>query len=98
MVATGAPTWNHELNPRLPDRTFDYRMSFGTLFPLDSIWFGHTSPSAVWRHDYNTVRPHSALDGGPPTLARCAVALSEGSAQGAHAHQSTLRCTDQGLS
>lgn len=38
---------------------------------------------AWWRHDYNHVRPHSALGNVPPAQARRALELDEGSAPGA---------------
>ena len=38
---------------------------------------------ALWRYDYNNVRPHSALGNDTPTNARRTLELSEGSAPGA---------------
>ena len=44
---------------------------------------------AVWRYDYNTVRPHSALGNQPPAEARRSLEQSEGSAPGALAQIET---------
>ena len=38
---------------------------------------------ALWRYDYNTVRPHSSLDNQPPLQARRTLEQFEGSAPGA---------------
>ena len=38
---------------------------------------------AVWRHDYNSIRPHSALNGDKPADARRALERVEGCAPGA---------------
>lgn len=51
-----------------------------------------------WRYDYNTVRPHSALDGKSPATARRALEQFDGSAHAALANRQTLRYSTQGLS
>jgi putative transposase len=38
---------------------------------------------ALWRYDYNTVRPHSSLDNQPPQQARRTLEQFEGSTPGA---------------
>lgn len=53
---------------------------------------------ARWRYDYNTVRPHSALQGFTPTGARRAHELWDGSAHGAFANQNALSYLTSGLS
>jgi len=40
---------------------------------------------ALWRYDYNNVRPHSSLNNQTPANARRTLELSEGSAPGAFA-------------
>ncbi len=44
---------------------------------------------ALWRYDYNAVRPHSSLRNQTPLQARRALELFEGSAPGALAHAKT---------
>ena len=53
---------------------------------------------ALWRYDYNTVRPHSSLGGMTPAEARRALEQSEGSAPGALAPPETDHYQPQGLS
>lgn len=53
---------------------------------------------AIWRYDYNTVRPHSALGGQSPATARRALELLDGSAPGALAKPQPLRYSQAGLS
>jgi putative transposase len=44
---------------------------------------------ALWRYDYNNVRPHSSLDNNTPAQARRALEQSEGSAHDALAQPET---------
>jgi putative transposase len=53
---------------------------------------------ALWRYDYNNVRPHSSLGGMTPADARRALEQSEGSAPGALAHAQSDHYQPQGLS
>ena len=53
---------------------------------------------ALWRYDYNTVRPHSSLGGMTPAEARRALEQSEGSAPGALAPPETDHYQPQRLS
>ena len=53
---------------------------------------------ALWRYDYNNVRPHSSLGGMTPAEARRALEQSEGSAPGALAQPETDHYQPQGLS
>ena len=53
---------------------------------------------ALWRHDYNHVRPHSSLGGMAPAEARRALAQSVSSAPGALAQPETDQYQAQGLS
>ena len=53
---------------------------------------------AIWRYDYNTIRPHSALKGDTPKDARRALEQPEGSALGARAYPATMRYAEPGLS
>ena len=53
---------------------------------------------ALWRYNYNNVRPHSSLGGRAPAEARRALELSEGSAPGALAPPRPPRYQLQGLS
>ena len=51
-----------------------------------------------WRHDYNNIRPHSALGGKTPASARRSPELFGGSAPGALANNSDLGYLTAGLS
>ncbi len=51
-----------------------------------------------WRYDYNNVRPHSALNGNPPTTARRALELPDGSTPDALAKPKPMEYQTQGLS
>ena len=53
---------------------------------------------ALWRCDYNNVRPHSSLDNKTPAEARRALQQSEGSAPGALAQPETDDYQTKGLS
>ncbi|MBL4930195.1 IS3 family transposase [Fuscibacter oryzae] len=53
---------------------------------------------ALWRYDYNHVRPHSSLGNKTPSDARRALEQSEGSAPGALAQPETDHYQPQGLS
>ena len=53
---------------------------------------------ALWRYDYNNVRPHSSLENQTPAEARRALEQSEGSAPGALAQPETDHYQPQGLS
>ena len=53
---------------------------------------------AIWRYDYNNVRPHSSLGNKTPAEARRALEQSEGSAPGALARPETDAYQTQGLS
>ena len=53
---------------------------------------------ALWRYDYNNVRPHSSLGNKTPSDARRALEQSEGSAPGALAQPETDNYQPQGLS
>ncbi|WP_104494432.1 IS3-like element ISPfe1 family transposase [Paracoccus denitrificans] len=53
---------------------------------------------ALWRYDYNNVRPHSSLGNKTPSDARRALEQSEGSAPGALATPETNQYQPQGLS
>ncbi|WP_323042712.1 IS3 family transposase [Gemmobacter sp.] len=53
---------------------------------------------AIWRYDYNNVRPHSSLGNRTPAEARRTLEHSEGSAPGALAQPETDHYQTQGLS
>ncbi|MGY6632951.1 MAG: IS3 family transposase, partial [Alkalilacustris sp.] len=53
---------------------------------------------ALWRYDYNNVRPHTSLGGMTPAEARRALEQTEGSAPGALAQPETDAYQPQGLS
>ena len=53
---------------------------------------------ALWRYDYNAVRPHSSLANQTPLQARRTLELLEGNAPGALARPETDHYQTQGLS
>lgn len=53
---------------------------------------------ALWRYDYNNVRPHSSLGNKTPTEARRTLELLDGNASGALATHETDHYQPQGLS
>ena len=53
---------------------------------------------ALWRYDYNNVRPHSSLGNKTPAEARRALELFDGAASGALATPETDDYQTQGLS
>lgn len=52
---------------------------------------------ALWRHDYNHARPHSALGGATPAEARRSLELRDGSAHGALAKLQPISYQTRGL-
>jgi putative transposase len=60
----------------------------GLSFPL----------TALWRYDYNNVRPHSSLGNKTPSEARRTLEQSEGSAPGALTQPKIDHYQNQGLS
>ena len=52
---------------------------------------------ALWRHDYNNIRPHSALNGQSPATARRALELFDGSTHGALAKHEHMSYSATGL-
>jgi putative transposase len=92
-IAPGKPMQNafiESFNGRLRDELLNEEI-FGSLADA-------RRKLAIWRYDYNTVRPHSALKGDSPTHARRALELVAGSAPGARAYPAAMRYTDPGLS
>uniref|UniRef100_UPI0014314ED4 integrase core domain-containing protein n=1 Tax=Paracoccus ravus TaxID=2447760 RepID=UPI0014314ED4 len=53
---------------------------------------------AIWRYDYNNVRPHSSLGNRTPAEARRTLELLDGNAPGALATPETDHYQPQGLS
>ena len=64
---------------------------------FDSLADAHRT-LALWRYDYNNVRPHSSLGNQTPLEARRTLEQSEGSAPGALAQPDTDHYQPQGLS
>ena len=92
-IAPGKPTQNafiESFNGRLRDELLNEEV-FGSLADA-------RRKVAIWRHDYNTIRPHSALNGASPIDARRTLELVEGSTRGALANPSPMRYAETGLS
>jgi putative transposase len=93
IAAPGKPTQNafiESFNGRLRDEILNEEV-FDTLADA-------RSSLARWRHDYNNERPHSALKGSTPAMARRALELRTGSAPVALENPQTLSYSTQGLS
>lgn len=91
-IAPGKPTQNaliESFNGRLRDELLNEEV-FVSLADV-------RRKLARWRYDYNTVRPHSALNGQSPAIARRALKQNVGSAPGALAKSQTLGYSTQGL-
>ncbi len=92
-IAPGKPTQNafiESFNGRLRDELLNEEVFTSLADARRKL--------AIWRTDYNTVRPHSALNGEVPAQARRALERLDGSAPGARANPSTLRYAATGLS
>lgn len=92
-IAPGKPTQNafiESFNGRLRDELLNEEVFTSLADARRKL--------ACWRYDYNTIRPHSALNGNPPATARRALEQFEGSAHPALAKRQTLRYSTQGLS
>ena len=98
----GAGHW-HYIDPRKPQQNGFIESFNGSLRDelLNEEIFTSLADArrklAIWRHDYNTTRPHSALNGDTPAEARRALERLEGSAHGARANSSTMRYAELGL-
>ncbi len=91
-IAPGKPTQNafiESFNGRLRDELLNEEVFTSLADARRKL--------AIWRHDYNTIRPHSALKGDTPTDARRALEQFEGSTHGARANTSTMRYAETGL-
>ena len=91
-ITPGKPTQNafiESFNGRLRDELLNEEV-FASLADA-------RQKLARWRYDYNTVRPHSALDGKSPAIARRALEQFDGSAHAVLANRQTLRYSTQGL-
>ncbi len=92
-IAPGKPTQNafiESFNGRLRDELLNEEVFTSLADARRKL--------AIWRYDYNTLRPHSALDGATPTQARRALELLEGSTPGVLAKPSPMRYAETGLS
>jgi putative transposase len=92
-IAPGKPMQNafiESFNGRLRDELLNEEV-------FDSLT--HARQALVrWQQDYNTMRPHSALGGSTPAIARRSLELPSGSAPGALAKSFTKRYSAEGLS
>lgn len=91
-IAPGKPTQNafiESFNGRLRDELLNEEIFTSLADARRKL--------AIWRHDYNTERPHSALKGDTPGQARRALEQVDGSAPGALANPSTMRYAETGL-
>lgn len=92
-IAPGKPTQNafiESFNGRLRDELLNEEVFTSLADARRKL--------AIWRHDYNTIRPHSALKGDTPAEARRALERLDGPAHGARANPSTMRYAEPGLS
>jgi len=92
-IAPGKPTQNafiESFNGKLRDELLNEKV-FASLADA-------RRKLARWRYDYNTLRPHSALNGQAPASARRALEQSERSTHGALADVDTMRYFTRGLS
>ena len=92
-IAPGKPTQNafiESFNGRLRDELLNEEV-------FESLTHARQALSR-WRHDYNNLRPHSALGGLTPAAARRALQLSDGSAPGALAKPQPMKYSAAGLS
>jgi len=91
-IAPGKPTQNafiESFNGRLRDELLNEEVFTSLADARRKL--------AIWRQDYNTVRPHSALNGDTPAEARRALERLDGSAHGARANPQTIRYAEPGL-
>jgi len=87
----------HYIDPGKPQQN-GYIESFnGSLRDFDSLADARRT-LALWRYDYNHVRPHSSLSNQTPTEARRALELLDGAAPDALAQPETDAYQPQGLS
>ena len=92
-IAPGKPTQNafiESFNGRLRDELLNEEVFTSLADARRKL--------ARWRYDYNTVRPHSALNGQSPATARRALEQHQGSAPGGLAKSETFRYSTQRLS
>ena len=92
-IAPGKPTQNafiESFNGRLRDELLNEEV-------FESLAHARQALSR-WRHDYNNLRPHSALGGLTPAAARRALELLDGSAPGALAKPRPMKYSAAGLS
>ena len=92
-IAPGKPTQNafiESFNGRLRDELLNEEVFTSLADARRKL--------AIWRYDYNRIRPHSALGGNPPAGARRALHQTGSSAHGARANPSTMRYAQPGLS
>lgn len=92
-IAPGKPTQNafiESFNGRLRDELLNEEA-------FDSLAHARRALGR-WRHDYNNIRPHSALAGSTPASARRAPELLAGSAPGAVANTEVMSYFAAGLS
>jgi len=92
-IAPGKPTQNafvESFNGRLRDELLNEEVFASLAHARKAL--------ARWQQDYNTTRPHSALGGSAPAIARRSLELLGGSAPSALAKLSTKRYSAEGLS
>ena len=92
-IAPGKPTQNafiESFNGRLRDELLNEEVFDNLIHARQAL--------SRWRHDYNNLRPHSALGGLTPATARRALELSDGSAPAALAKPQPMKYSAAGLS